>query len=297
MGYNVIIDLSYIFYKSFSIAKSYGEVPLDLTTEEGKGYLIRKTTIDVCKIIRELNSDKVFICCDSPSFRKEVYPDYKNRGEKDPGFMETQLELIEIFRSKGINVVKTNHLEADDIMVLICDILEDEIKFIVTGDVDLHQRINNKTYVYNAKSDNKIFFHHNERQLRYKIKEGEEYTYKIVDPFLVLITKLIKGCNTDHVPGLAPKGFRTKKVEEICEKYRFLHGEDIVYENDLTEIINQYFPITTEQVYKQLQLVCLQNIYMHQSGVLEFCDTFEDKVCEITNWHFTEVLKGTKYID
>jgi len=295
--YNIIIDLSYIFYKSFSIAKAYGEQPLDLTTPEGKGYLIRKTTIDVCKIIRELNSDKVFICCDSPSFRKDIYEGYKNRGEKDPGFVETQLELIQIFRDKGINVVKANHLEADDIMVLICDILHDETKIIVTGDVDLHQRIDNKTYVYNAKSDNKIFFHHNERQLRYKIKEGEEYTYKIVDPFLVLITKIIKGCDTDHVPGLAPKGFRTKKVEEICMKYRELHGEDIRYEDQLCTIINQYFPVTEVQLNTQLRLVCLQNTYMHTSGVLEFCDTFENTECPITNWHFSEVLKGTKYID
>lgn len=292
--YNIIIDLSYIFYKSYSISKHYGETPLDLTTEEGKGFLIRKATIDICKIVRELNSDKVFICCDSPSFRKTLYPDYKNRGEKEPGFVETQLELIEILKSRGINVIKIDELEADDTMTLICNYIKDEIKIVVTGDEDLRTNIDFKTYCYHAHSTSKKFYYFDDRQLKYKIKEGDEYEYIKCDPFLTLITKIVKGCSTDHVPGIAPKGFRTKKVEEICQRYREI--DEVIDVERLHTLLNEYFECDIDSLYLQLMLVCLQEFYMPENSVETFYKVFENKTTDIKNWDFREVLKGTKYI-
>jgi 5'-3' exonuclease len=294
--YNTIIDLSYIFYRSFHITKAYYNVDIDLTVQEDRGFLIRKVTTDLCKLVRELNSDKIFITCDSYPFRKDLYIDYKNRGEKENGFKDTQQELISIYTKCGMNVLQIVKLEADDIMALIHAKLPNERKIIVTGDEDLRQLLDYKTYCYNADSKHKTFFYTTDSQLNYKPKEGLDYFYERVDPEYVLFLKIVKGCSTDNVPGLAPKGFRLKKVEEMYKSYLQSKTNDIgVDEDTMFEILSLEFKLDRTRFNLQLRLVCLQSEYMPNYSVDKFEQIFENKAVNLV-WEMKEILKGTPYI-
>lgn len=294
--YNTTIDLSFIFYKSFYITKAFVKKDLDLTIEFDRGYFMRKIALDLCKIVRELNSDKVFIACDHFSFRKDLYPDYKNRGEKENGFVETQQELIQILIDKGINTIIIPKLEADDIMALIHYKLPRERHMIVTGDEDLRQLLDSQTYCYNADSKKKTFFYRDDSQLKYKPKEGIEYFYIKTDPEYVLFTKIVKGCGTDNVPPIAPKGFRTKRIDELYSEYSLKRTMEFVNEDLLFSILSKEFPLTEERFKLQLRLVCLQSDYMPNYSVDMFEKVFVNKTTEI-KWEMQSILADTSYIN
>lgn len=294
--YNTTIDLSFKFYKSYHVTKAYYNLDLDLTKEVDRGFLMRKVVTDLCKTSRELQSDRTFIACDSPSFRKTIFSGYKDRGEKEPGFRESQQELIDILASKGLNTIQIEGLEADDLMALVHNKLINERQNLVTGDEDLRQLLDVKTYVFNDDNKKKTFFYYDDIQLKYKPKEGIDFFYTKIDPFYVFFTKLIKGCSTDSVPPIAPKGFRTTKIEKMYADYLEVMPYNLIDEELILKICNQHFPLTKNQLDLQLRLICLRPEYMPSKSVEEFERTFKIKDTEVV-WDMKEILRGTPYID
>lgn len=301
--YHTLIDFSYIFYKSVSICKYHYNRDIDLMKEEDRGFVIRKVTTDLCKIINELNSDRVYFCFDyGDTWRRGVDARYKGtRGEKDPWFKETQEEVFNIYTEKGLNCVRVNGLEADDLIALLHSSLKGR-KLIVTKDEDLRQLIDKDTYVYVPDPKAKTFYYQFDSQLRYKPKEGLNYIYEQVDPEYILFIKLLKGCSSDEVAPLLPKGYRMTKVLELFQHLLLSTNNEDRYSKRILESLSidtKLSSIKEEDIEKQLKLVCLKEEYFPKFRVESFylsVSKIEKSEVYSGLFQMKEILLNTPYI-
>lgn len=296
--YLSIIDFSFIYHKSLSIIKYYYNKEFTFDKEEDRGYLIRKVTMDLCKIVNELDSDNTVFCFDSTSFRHELSPTYKEgRGEKEKGFLEVQDELYDLYKSLGINVCRIEGLEADDVMALISTSpkYEKYIKIIVTGDEDLRQLIDKRTFCYNPDSRKRTFYFAFDSQYTFKPKESDTYFYEKVEPFFILMCKLTKGCSSDKIAPIVPKGYRAVKVRKMYESL-LEDQESESMEDALFKAINSQDAIVDrETVDYQLKMVYLHPNHMPLNCVSEFNSSFELKESSF-EFDMKKILVSTPYI-
>lgn len=308
--YLTVIDFSYLFHKSYHIvAYNYKlnnkdengeEKRIDLEDPVNRGLLARKVMIDMCRTINELNSDNVVFCFDHRSFRYDLLETYKEgRGEKPQGFDSLMDELYSILTSKGYNTLKVPNLEADDCISLVVKdvVYNNYLKIIVTKDEDAQQLLNKKTMVYVPDAKKKVFYYSSEELLLVKPKEGPDYHYERVDPDFILFMKIMKGCTSDKIPQITPKGYRTKKIEAM---YSILQDDLLSNEPYLPSLMkavnSQDISFTDEQIQTQLRLVCLDGEFMPEEAVDYYISHFvlnEEK----KEYNFIDILKGTGYVD
>jgi len=298
--YLSIIDFSFIYHKSLSIIKYYYNKEFTFDKKEDKGYLIRKVTMDLCKIVRELNSNNTIFCFDTHSFRHTLSPTYKGgRGDKEVGYSETQNEIFDIYTKAGINSLRVEGLEADDLMSLISysPLTKSYIKIIVTGDQDLRQCIDHKVWTYNPDAKKKSFYYAFDNQIKFKPKEGDQYFYEKVEPFYILFDKIAKGCSSDKIEPLTPKGYRGVKVRKMYENLLELSQTEETIEDALFKAMNSLdLTIDRERFDRQLKMVYLNRGHMPKESVLEFDKTFQLKSCDL-DFDMKKILVNTSYID
>jgi len=297
--YLSIIDFSFIYYKSLSIIKYYYNKEFTFQNLEDRGYLVRKVTTDLCKIVTELNSDNTVFCFDSSSFRYSLSPTYKEgRGEKEEGFREVEDELYELYKSLGINVCRIEGLEADDVMALISTSpkYEKYIKIIVTGDEDLRQLIEPKTFVYNPDSKKRTFYYGYDSQVKYKPKESDTYFYERVEPFFILMSKLTRGCSSDKINPIVPKGYRSVKIRKMYESLLDDSTSESIEDALFKALNSQDIIVDRELMDNQLKMVYLHPNHMPSSSVNLFNDTFKLQECDF-EFDMKKILADTKYID
>ena len=133
--------------------------------------LIRKITIDICKVIRTFTPNRVIISCDSKQpWRNDLYKDidgmeYKGTREKDEeknwnNIFTALDDLRDIFKKNGFIVTHIDRTEADDITTMWKEYLFDkgEDVIIVSSDMDWVQLVgvhnNNVCLCYNPIANN-----------------------------------------------------------------------------------------------------------------------------------------------
>ena len=133
--------------------------------------LIRKITIDICKVIRTFTPNRVIISCDSKQpWRKDLYKDidgmeYKGTREKDEeknwnNIFSALDDLRDIFKKNGFIVTHIDRTEADDITTMWKEYLFDkgEDVVLVSSDMDWVQLVgvhnNNVCLCYNPIANN-----------------------------------------------------------------------------------------------------------------------------------------------
>ena len=156
MKLNVVVDISGIFYRSLFTVGNYGlkKGQKLLSTESSQGMFMRKLATDFSALIRSVdNIDRVIICMDSSSWRKQVTIEgggYKSgREDKDQStidwseFFRLTEEFTNILESKGYVMAKIKDAEADDLLYLWSRKLNQmgESVVMITGDRDLLQVI------------------------------------------------------------------------------------------------------------------------------------------------------------
>ena len=80
----------------------------------------------------------------TPTFRHEMYPEYKATRQKTPDELRAQIPVIEeIAEALGIPLIRVDGVEADDIMATLAGRCRDENRpcYIVSGDKDLLQMV------------------------------------------------------------------------------------------------------------------------------------------------------------
>ena len=128
--------------------------------------LVRKITIDICRVVRTFTPNRVIVSCDSKQpWRKDLYKDidgmeYKGTREKDEeknwaNIFTALDDLREIFKNNGFIVTYMDRTEADDITTMWKEYLFDkgEDVILVSSDMDWVQLVgkhdNNVCLCYN----------------------------------------------------------------------------------------------------------------------------------------------------
>ncbi len=170
-------------------------------------------TNSMMKILREENPDYIAMVFDTkaPTFRHEIFKEYKSTRAKMPEEMESQLPRIrEVIEGMNIPVVEMDGFEADDLMGTIAKKAKKmgmEV-VLVTGDKDFTQLVDEDIKILNPRRSGEqieTIDHHNVRE-----KFG-------VPPDKVTDVMGLMGDTSDNVPGVPGIGEKTAK--ELIQKF------------------------------------------------------------------------------
>lgn len=228
---NILFDGNYLFHKTFSVFSNYyrGEdMSLILQDKEKQQILIRKCIIDMCYAISRFKDvDKVIFVIDSSSWRHKVYDDYKYSltRVKEPYYKHflKVLDMLEaLLRKKGVIVSRVNGAEGDDLMYIwsiYVGLSLNEDLVIITGDSDIRQIMTDKVSLFNNNSKNMKLYCVPENELFWKDYFDDDIQVVAVNPFEVLLYKVIMGDSSDNIPKLK-KGFGDKAFEKFLNSIR-----------------------------------------------------------------------------
>ena len=109
----------------------------------------------IIKLIREKNPDYVLFCYDrkEPSFRKDIYVDYKANRTEMPDDLQVQMPYLkQVADLFGIADIEAEGYEADDLIGTVTKMAEKENfqVYIVSGDKDFSQLVNENVFIYDT---------------------------------------------------------------------------------------------------------------------------------------------------
>jgi len=201
----IIIDSNALLHRSFHALPP-------LMTKSGQetgavyGYLLT-----LFKAIDDLKPDYVVACFDTkmPTFRHEMFKDYKGQRAPTPTGIISQIPVAkEVLQSLGIPVFAKEGVEADDLIATICKKVSDVEIYIISGDLDNTQLVNERIKVYTLGKGIKdtVIYDINKVIERFGVK-----------PEQVVDFKALTGDPSDNIPGV--EGIGKKTASEIIQKY------------------------------------------------------------------------------
>lgn len=155
----------------------------------------------------------------TPTFRHEMYKEYKANRPKTPEDLHAQIPWIcDVLKAMGIPILQCDGYEADDIIATVATQCEKEGKTcrILSGDKDLMQLVTDSTQI--LKPDHADVW---------KVigTEGVKAEWG-VEPKLMLDLLSLYGDTADNIPGV--KGCGVKTAVKFLEQYGNLEG---IYEH------------------------------------------------------------------
>lgn len=231
----ILIDGSSLLSTSFfgNVPKSYymtGDTSNLMQTSDGRFtngvFTMSKILLNV---IKKQKPTHMAIAWDisRQTFRREKYADYKGHRKETKPELGSQFGIAQaLFASIGIQNVKLENFEADDIIGTFAKKFEEEIPvYIMTKDQDSLQLITEKTRVWLNTSKAKELYE--ERGLDPKtilVPDGsfeftpltfkEEYG---LNPIQIIDLKALEGDSSDNIPGV--KGVGKESVTKLLQEY------------------------------------------------------------------------------
>ncbi|HWS29506.1 MAG TPA: DNA polymerase I [Clostridia bacterium] len=146
-----------------------------------------------------------------PTFRHEVYDEYKAGRKETPGDLRAQFPLVkELLKKMGIAVCEVERYEADDIIGTYARLANEKgiDALLVTGDRDALQLVSDKTHVLMTKKgiSDTVEYDENELMRQYGLK-----------PQQMVDLKGLMGDSSDHLPGIPGVGEKT--ALKLLQKY------------------------------------------------------------------------------
>ncbi|MCP4807139.1 MAG: DNA polymerase I [Proteobacteria bacterium] len=152
------------------------------------------------KLEREYAPDWIVCCFDNgPSFRQDLYPEYKGHRPNMPDELREQWpHFKELVEAWGHTFLNPTGVEADDVIgTLAAQLASDEIDVtMVTGDKDFYQLVTDKTLILDVMKDKVIDI------------EGVKEKFG-VGPERVIDIQGLAGDSSDNVPGVPGVGVKT----------------------------------------------------------------------------------------
>lgn len=311
---NIIIDVSYLFHKSYSIY-SYMIDPggKKLETLIQKSGMAKKFFTDMTSILRKVDYvSRVIVCADSESWRTQYYKHYKaDRSSMPQGFHDTLDKCLERMDELGFIVSRVDGFEADDLIALWTRKLTSGSHpvMIVSGDADIHQCINSCSVVYNNRSNNSKV--NAWRGVRDYVLEGieeilESSKIEYVDPTFVRFEKILTGDDGDNIPSGFPEGgVGPKTSKKIYEKFKknmsFPLSDDDFTREGLAWAIESVTskPYDIENMMRNLQLVSLDPNNLPEDLVMEANDQIEREITRYNykgNFNYRDILLNSFFI-
>jgi DNA polymerase-1 len=204
----IIIDSNALLHRAFHALPP-------LTTKTGLetgavyGYLLT-----LFKAIKDLQANYIVATFDTKAktFRHKLFEKYKAQRPPTPNGIISQIPIIkEILKAFEIPVFALEGFEADDLIATICKFCENEKDleiYILSGDLDNLQLVNNKIKVYTLGKGIK------DTVIYDIIKVKERFG---VEPLQMNDFKALTGDPSDNVPGV--EGIGKKTAAEIIQNY------------------------------------------------------------------------------
>jgi DNA polymerase-1 len=156
----------------------------------------------------------------APTFRHEMYPEYKANRTDPPEDFKPQLEKIkDMLKLMGIPQIEKDGLEADDIIGTLAyqATKNEEDAFCLTSDKDFFQLVSDHVAILrpNHLGNGIKYISYDEVEEKFGVKPGQ-----------VIDVQALLGDSIDNVPGI--KGVGEKTAIPLIQEYGSLEG---VYEN------------------------------------------------------------------
>jgi len=223
---NILFDGNYLIHKTYSVWQTYytgQDMSVVLSNPENQQVLIRKIIIDMCATLQRFKDIKrVAFVIDSHSWRYSIHPDYKYALTRvRDAHYKLFLMIIDMFeallRKRGFIVSRVPGAEGDDLLYvwsLYFGYILDEELVIITGDSDIRQIITPNISLFNNHSKNLKLYCLKENESRWNRHFDDDMPIQIIDPFEVLLYKVLMGDSSDNVTKVK-KGFGDKAFEKF----------------------------------------------------------------------------------
>ncbi len=210
----MLIDSASLWYRAY-----YG-MPDTLLSPSGEPINAVKGFIDMtARLVNQYKPDRLALCLDGdwrPSWRVELFPDYKSNrvledGEvEEPDLLTPQIPIItDFFDALGIPLIGADDYEADDVIATLSRTEAGPVR-IVTGDRDLFQLVDDDKDVKIAYLAKGISAHDlvdtKWISMKYQIP-GERYGF----------FSMIRGDASDGLPGI--RGIGEKGAAAIAQEF------------------------------------------------------------------------------
>jgi DNA polymerase-1 len=210
----IIIDGNALIHRSFHA------LPPTLRTKNG--VLVNAVygfTSFLLKALNEFRPEYVVLTLDKkgPTFRHEIYADYKATRVKAPDELYEQIPLVKkVAEAFNIPIFELSGYEADDLIGTICALTKTDKKLekiIITGDMDTLQLIDDQTKVYTMSRglSDSVLYGAAEVKARYNLQPDQIIDYKA-----------LRGDPSDNIPGV--KGIGEKTASELLVEFKNLDG-------------------------------------------------------------------------
>ena len=169
---------------------------------------------DIIAIMTKLQPDYLFCAYDmhAPTFRSEIYPEYKANRPPTPDDLLLQFDFTrEFLKGVGAPALGVVGYEADDVMATVARMVEElgGQTILATADKDARQLINDSTEIYLVR-----------KEKFYRAQElAEDWGIR---PDQVVDFQALVGDSSDNVPGVPLIG--PKVAGELLAKYGTLEG-------------------------------------------------------------------------
>lgn len=193
----------------------------------------------ILNLVNNYNPEGIIICFDKTrnTFRKKIYPEYKNNREVTPSPLKEQFILMEDICEKiGLPTFYSEEYEADDYAGSVCRLLEKDKKecILISADKDYYQLVSPYTKLWrivNNQNKEKLikFFGNITPNLPSNIYEftydkhllGKD-VYLDIYPEQFIDYLALEGDKVDNIPGV--KGCGEKSIIPLLKEYESLEN-------------------------------------------------------------------------
>jgi len=203
-----LVDVSSLFFRAFYAIRPLTS-PSGMPTNAIYGFLSMIT-----KLLKEERPDHIVFCYDrkEPSFRNELYADYKANRAETPEDLVPQIPYIKKLADYlGIPSLELSGFEADDLIGALTKVSRHhglEV-FIVSGDKDFGQLVEPHVWLYDTMKNTKL------DSAGVKEKWG-------IRPDQMIDYLALVGDSSDNVPGVF--GIGPKGAQKLLEQYETLEN-------------------------------------------------------------------------
>ena len=195
-------------------------------------------TNSILKILKDENPDYIAVVFDTkaPTFRHEIFKDYKSTRAKMPSEMVDQLPRIrEVSEGMNLPILEVDGFEADDLMgTLAKKAKAEELEVVlVTGDKDFLQLVDEDIKVLNPKRGGE------EPELLDKRGVEEKFG---VPPEKVIEVLALMGDASDNIPGIPGIGEKTavELIKEFGDMEKVLANADKVKRKNIQKSLKEH---------------------------------------------------------
>lgn len=213
------------------------------------------------------------------TFRKELYDDYKGTRENKNNEFYSQFDDIKQFlKLIGIKNESLAGFEGDDIIGTFAELSKADKNYIVSGDKDSYQLVNDNTFIIKEFKGKNI----NDWIIVDKKHIYDEFN---VEPEKIIDLKMIMGDDGDNIKGIDGCGTKTAikllnhygTVEKLVENYNKIEvkgvskkvKENIIEWKDRYSLLKQLVTIRKDVDVKNTFEDC--EIHLNWENSIEFC--------------------------